>query len=77
MGLSLLPGVPVTEWLDTAQVNPGSIREAALRLWQSEGHFFFFCFLGPHLWHMEVPRLGVESELQRLVYTTATAMPDP
>ena len=27
-----------------------------------------FVFLGPHLWHMEVPRLGVESEL----YTTAT-----
>ena len=25
--------------------------------------FFFFCFLGPHLGHMEVPRLGVESEL--------------
>ena len=27
--------------------------------------FFFglFVFLGPHLWHMEVPRLGVESEL--------------
>ena len=24
---------------------------------------FYFCFLGPHLWHMEVPRLGVESEL--------------
>ena len=22
-----------------------------------------FCFLGPHLWHMEVPRLEVESEL--------------
>ena len=35
--------------------------------------FFFFCFLGPHPPHMEVPRLGVESELQRLVYTTATA----
>ena len=33
----------------------------------------FFCFLGPHLWHMEVPRLGVESELQLPVYTTATA----
>ena len=28
--------------------------------------FFFFVFLGPHLWHMEVPRLGVESELQLL-----------
>ena len=21
--------------------------------------FVFFCFLGPRLWHMEVPRLGV------------------
>ena len=26
---------------------------------------------------MEVPRLGVELELQRPAYTTATAMPDP
>ena len=24
---------------------------------------FCFCFLGPHSWHMGVPRLGVESEL--------------
>ena len=39
--------------------------------------FKFFCFLGPHLWHMEVPRLGVESELQLPAYITATAMPDP
>ena len=35
--------------------------------------FFFFWLLGPHLQHMEVPRLGVESELQLLAYTTATA----
>ena len=21
--------------------------------------FLSFCFLGPHLWHMEVPRLGL------------------
>ena len=26
--------------------------------------FVFFFFLGLHLWHMEVPKLGVESELQ-------------
>ena len=26
---------------------------------------------------MEIPRLGVESELQLLAYTTATAAPDP
>ena len=36
--------------------------------------FFFFISLGQHLWHMEVPRLGVESELQLLAYATATAM---
>ena len=29
-------------------------------------------FLGPHLWHVEVHRLGVESELQPPAYTTAT-----
>ena len=29
-----------------------------------------------HPQHMEVPRLGVESEVQLLVYATATAMPD-
>ena len=28
------------------------------------------------MWHMEVPRLGVKSELQRPIYTAATAMPD-
>ena len=38
---------------------------------------FFFCFLGSHPWHMEVPRQGVESELQLQAYTTVTAMPDP
>ena len=34
-------------------------------------------FLGPHLWHMEVPRLEVRSELQLPAYTTATAMVNP
>ena len=28
------------------------------------------------MWYMEVPRLGVETELQLQVYTTATAMQD-
>ena len=30
-----------------------------------------YVFLGPHPQHMEAPRLGVESELQLLAYTTA------
>ena len=36
-----------------------------------------FFFLGLHPRHMEVPRLGVELELQPLAYPTATAMLDP
>ena len=43
-----------------------------------EQFFFllFFGFLGPYhtTGHMEVPRLGVELELQQLAYTIATAM---
>ena len=39
-------------------------------------YIFFFCFLGPYLRHMEVPRLGVQSELQPPAYTTATATQD-
>ena len=39
--------------------------------------FFFFVFLGLHPWHMKVPRLGVEWELQSPAYTTATATWDP
>ena len=40
-------------------------------------HFFvclvlIYLFLGPHLQCMEVPRLGIELELQLPAYTTAT-----
>ena len=37
---------------------------------------FVFCFIGTHLRHMEVPRLGVQSELQLLAYTRATETSD-
>ena len=36
-----------------------------------------YLFLGPHPRQMEVPRLGVKSELQLSANTTATATPDP
>ena len=36
---------------------------------------FFFPF-GPPPWHMQVPRLVVESEVQLQAYATATAMPE-
>ena len=35
--------------------------------------FFVFVFLGPHPWPMEVPRLGVRSEVQLLATATAIA----
>ena len=38
--------------------------------------FYFFVFLGPHLQHVEVPRLRVQSKLQLPAYATATATPD-
>ena len=56
--------------MDTGQIlNPLSFSENFL--------IIFLFFLGPHLWHMEVPRLGVKSELQLQVNITATAMPGP
>ena len=51
--------------------NAGSLTCCATR----KLHTFFF-FLRWHLWHMEVPRLGVKSELQLPAYTTATATRD-
>ena len=39
--------------------------------------FFFFCFLGQHSQHVEVPRLGVQSERQLPAYDATTATWDP
>ena len=39
--------------------------------------YWFFCLLGLHPWHMEVPRLGVKLELRCQPYVTGTAMQDP
>ena len=38
-----------------------------------------FCLLvlGLHLWHIEVPRLGIQLDLQLPAYTTTTAMMGP
>ena len=38
---------------------------------------YCFVFLGPHLKHVEVPRLGVRLELQVPAYATATASQEP
>ena len=49
---------------------PGSLTRWATR------EFFCFPFLGPHLRHLEVSRLGAESELQLPAYATGMAILD-
>ena len=39
--------------------------------------FFFFCFLGPHSWLLEVSRPGVQSQLWPPAYTTDKTSSDP
>ena len=39
--------------------------------------FYFIVILSLRLRQIEVPRLGVEAELQQPAYTTATATQDP
>ena len=45
--------------------------------WLVSLYFIFLSFLGLHLWHMEIPRLGVELELRLPAYATVAAIPDP
>ena len=52
------------------QVYPET-KEKSKLLWSL--FLFFFFFLDLHMWHMEIPNLGVKSELQLPGYTTATA----
>ena len=42
-------------------LSPRGVESSSMK---NSADFNFCCFLGPHLWHLEVPRLGVESELQ-------------
>ena len=39
-------------------------------------YLFIYLLLGTHLWYIEVPGLGTESELQLLAYAIAMAMPE-
>ena len=50
------------------------ILQNILQYGQKKNLFFFFCFLGLYLLHMEIPRLGGPSDLQLPAYVTATAM---
>ena len=75
---------PVSLWTIVWQKSGESIKPQGSRgkiyycpCYTKANSFSFFVFSGPHLRHMEVPRLGVELELHLLAYTTARATPDP
>ena len=75
-------------WCKTLAIDEGTNKELSLYLFMTAVLYFlqfprsnplvffvfvFFCFLGLHPWHMELPRLGAELELQLLACATATA----
>ena len=67
--------IPCSE-IDNSYENILYLLAISWKHYQSFLFFFLFCPLGPPLWHMEIPMLGVGLELQPLAYTTATAMRD-
>ena len=75
--LSNSPGFRVPSWPHPLLSPRAPITHCHFQHSQCSHSFLFlcFCFLGLHLWHMEVPRLGVQLELQLPGYTTATSDP--
>ena len=55
----LFPFLRGTKFYLRNKLTLGTIRVKGLKI----NFFGFFVILGPHPWHMEVPRLGVQSEL--------------
>ena len=82
-GITSWEGMPSTPNTESA---PGWKLKEIWKRWHVRslssltGFFAFYCiylFLGPHPQHIEVPRLGVQSEPQLPAYTTAIATRDP
>ena len=80
MGCGEAGGQGSKQYLDGSYRNLGDMTV----LWNTmeavkvvRSRFWIICLLGPHQQHMEVPSLGLESELELLAYTTAKATWDP
>ena len=71
------PGLSISPVLRSKNLNlqQERTRKICSKHWSKGSFLFFFFFLGPHLEHMEVPRLGVELELQLPAAATATLDP--
>ena len=63
--------------IDAVEKSKAVIGDCRVLGWGSGFLFLFlFCFLGLYLRHIEIPRLGVKSELQLPAYTTTSTTPD-
>ena len=71
-------------WESLMEVSPSASLSSPLNIWLQTGYMDVTLypepcspqcqvFLGPNSWHMEVPRLGVQSELHLPAYATAIA----
>ena len=65
----------LSELLSDGSSHPVPFQGFPRQLWLMPS--LLFCFLGLHPRHMEVPRLGVQLELQLPAFTTATATATP
>ena len=78
---SLHPYFDMQTYRMWSQFSSKTFNIAKNKMQQNFNFFFFFfwsfCLLRPHLWHMEVPGVGVQLELQPLAYTRAIATRDP
>ena len=68
---------PSTSWFLVRFISPVPQQEHPRITFSLFFFLSFLCFLELHPWYMEVPRLGVESELELQAYATATAMQGP
>ena len=75
--LLLFPGLPAAPHLLTLVLacGPCFLLHGATTVYFNRS--YFLGGRGSHLWHMEVPRLGVHPELQLPAYAIYTAMRDP
>ena len=61
-------------WGRSVTIRIAGLRGFSISISVSMFYYLYTFFLGLDSWHMEVPRLGVELELQLPASTTATAM---
>ena len=77
-GASILFGLVATIYIPTISVGGLSFvtLSPAFFIYRFLFLFYFFVLLGTCPWHMEIPRLKVESELYLPAYDTTAATPD-